>query len=413
MSKRPDAPSRVPRELDTWVLAGQSNMQGRAWLRGALQPDRRVWSFSSAGAWEQAAEPLHRLWESFTPAHQGLMRDGMSAAQMAVSDQEYARREAAEGTNGAGLGISFGKAMADALRRPIGLIPAAHGGTTLGQWCESGKGTDHLYGAMLERIRKAGGRLRGVLWYQGESDAAELADATSYAERLDRWIAALRSDTGIPALPIVAVQIGRVLPPSIRADRITAWDHVKEALGTLPQRTPATAVTSAVDLPLTDSIHISTPGLIRLGRRMSRLALRLTERPDIPAGPRIRSIEPWLTPGGQANGLRIRFQGMTGEWSRTDTIRGFALHAAEGEGAGAVAGEAGAPPIIVNAWVDEEAADGSVLLLLDRPPLPAERLSYAFGTDPLCDLVDGADMPLCAFMPRRLAMDGEGEPSTD
>ena len=52
MNRRPEAPSRVPRELDTWVLAGQSNMQGRAWLRGALQPDRRVWSFTSAGAWE-------------------------------------------------------------------------------------------------------------------------------------------------------------------------------------------------------------------------------------------------------------------------------------------------------------------------------------------------------------------------
>jgi hypothetical protein len=391
MNRRPDA-------LDTWVLAGQSNMQGRAWLRGALQPDRRVWSFSSAGLWEQAEEPLHRLWESFTPVHQALMRDGMTPAEMAVSDQEYARREAAERTIGAGLGIAFGKAMADALRRPIGLIPAAHGGTSLGQWCESRKGVDGLYGAMLERIRRAGGRLRGVLWYQGESDAAELADATSYGERLDRWITALRVDTGIPALPIVAAQIGRVLPPSIRADRITAWDYVKEALATLPQRTPATAVTSAVDLPLTDSIHVSTSGLIRLGRRMARLALRLTERPDIAAGPRIRSIEPWLTPSGQGNGLRIRFQGTTGAWSRTEMIRGFALHAEEGDGAGG-------PPVIVNAWTDEEAADGSVLLLLDRLPLAGERISYAFGTDPLCDLVDGADMPLCAFMPRRIVPD--------
>lgn len=210
MIRRPDA-------LDAWVLAGQSNMQGRAWLRGALQPDRRVWSFSSAGQWEQAVEPLHRLWESFTPVHQALMRDGMSPADQARSDAELARREAAEGTIGAGLGISFGKAMADALRRPIGLIPAAHGGTSLGQWCESSKGTDHLYGAMLERIRRAGGRLRGVLWYQGESDTDELAAARRYGERLDRWIAALRADTGAPGLPVVVVQLGRVLPPTAGA----------------------------------------------------------------------------------------------------------------------------------------------------------------------------------------------------
>lgn len=98
---------------------------------------------------------------------------------------------------------------------------------------------------------------------------------------------------------------------------------------------------------------------------------------------------------------------MTGAWSRTETIRGFALHAAEGgEGAGGPdPSDAGAPPVLINAWVDEDAADGSVLLLLDRPPLPGERISYAFGTDPRCDLVDGADMPLCAFMPRPIFTD--------
>ena len=43
---------------------------------------------------------------------------------------EYARRENEMRTTGSGLGITFGAAMADALHRPIGLIPAAHGGTS-------------------------------------------------------------------------------------------------------------------------------------------------------------------------------------------------------------------------------------------------------------------------------------------
>ena len=34
-----------------------------------------------------------------------------------------------------------------------------------------GQGGDSLYGGMLRRFELAGGRVKGVLWYQGESDA--------------------------------------------------------------------------------------------------------------------------------------------------------------------------------------------------------------------------------------------------
>jgi sialate O-acetylesterase len=284
--------------------------------------------------------------------------------------------------------------MADALGRPIGLIPCARGGTSLHEWSEMEKGSaDSLYGAMLERIGRAGGRLRGVLWYQGESDTNEETDACSYAERLDRWIAALRRDTGMPDLPVAVVQIGRVLQPKNGPEREPGWNMVREALRTLPERIPHTAVTSAVDLPLGDSIHVSTEGLIRLGRRLARLALRLTGRVDISAGPRVREIESWTTSEGGKNGLRVTFDGVTGGWTRTDSIGGFAFHPAE-PGPGAL------PPMMINARVDAEAGDDSVLILLDREPGPGERVSYAAGFDPRCDLVDRADMPLCSFLPR-------------
>jgi hypothetical protein len=56
--------------------------------------------------------------------------------------------------------------------------------------------------------------------------------------------------------------------------------------------------------------------------------------------------------------------------------------------------------MMINARVDAEAGDDSVLILLDREPGPGERVSYAAGFDPRCDLVDRADMPLCSFLPR-------------
>jgi hypothetical protein len=380
-----------PADLDVWVLAGQSNMQGCGPLAGALPPDPRVWSFSSAGRWEQAAEPLHRLWESFTPVHQELMRPGIPEADRKQSDQELARRENETRTGGAGLGIAFGKAMADALGRPIGLIPAAHGGTSLEQWNEAQKaaGGRSLYGAMLERIRKAGGRLRGLLWYQGESDASSVDLARSYAARFDRWVRAVRTDTGIPTLPVVVVQIGRVVEPADRAGVWEGWDLVREALGTADTRLPGVAVTSAVDLPLSDAIHIGTGSLIRLGKRMARLALRLTERPDIPAGPRPIRIERCRTSTGGANAVRIRFQGVTGGWEPRDNIRGFEARAA--------AVECPSPLCVVNAWADQGT---DIVVLLKRDPEPGARLGYGLGVDPACALTDGADMPLCSFLPR-------------
>jgi hypothetical protein len=83
---------------------------------------------------------------------------------------------------------------------------------------------------------------------------------------------------------------------------------------------------------------------------------------------------------------------MTGGWQRTDAIRGFSLHAEEGSGE---------PPLFpINARVDEDAGDNSVILLPSRPLGRGEKVGYGIGTDPVCDLVDEADMPLCSFMPR-------------
>ncbi len=157
-----------------WVLAGQSNMSGVGELSRALPPDERVRAFTSAGRWETAQEPLHRSWESFTPVHQALNRPGLPPEKQNWSDAELAAEEVRTRRFGTGLGLAFGKAMADATGRTIGLIPAAHGATSLEQWSPARKaeGGHSLYGAMLERIARAGGRLQGVLWYQGESDAA-------------------------------------------------------------------------------------------------------------------------------------------------------------------------------------------------------------------------------------------------
>jgi sialate O-acetylesterase len=383
---------------DVWVLAGQSNMQGCGSLEGTLSPDPRVWSFSSAGCWEIAQEPLHRLWESFTPVHQELMRVMLPEADKQISNEEYARRERTSGQFGAGLGIAFGVAMAHAQDRRIGLIPAAHGGTSLDQWSPALKplGGRSLYGAMLQRIEKAGGRLRGILWYQGESDAVTMDLGRTYAQRLDAWIAAVRHDTGMPDLPFIAVQIGRVVEPADRVGLWPGWDLVREGLRTLPERVAHTTVTSVIDLPLTDLIHVNTSSLIRLGRRLARLALA-----DKQLGPHVVQMTRCTSPGGLRNAIRVRFTGVVGGWSRTDNIRGFEVRIPDSAYR--------APLYGVNAWADRSAnaAGNDIIVLLNREMGAGDevKLGYGLGVNPACDLADADDTPLCAFMPQPVESD--------
>jgi hypothetical protein len=377
---------------DVWVLAGQSNMQGAGWLEGSLAPDERVWSFSSAGSWGIASEPLHRLWESCTPVHQELIRPWIPEADKQLSNEELARRENETRKGGAGLGLAFGIAMAEALGRPVGLIPAAHGGTSLDQWSPSLKhlGGHSLYGAMLQRIQAAGGNLRGILWYQGESDSNLMSLGSSYAQRFDQWIAAARADTGIPDLPVYVVQLGRVVEQADRQGLWPCWDLVREALRTLPERTPNTAATSSVDLPLVDAIHIDTGGLIRLGKRLAKLALAGKQ-----LGPQVAGIARFVAPGGLCNTIRVRFNGLTGSWVQKNNIRGFEVRLPEAEYHD--------PLYPVNAWVDQAGGGTDIIVLLNREMDKQVKLGYGLGPNPTCDLADEADMPLCSFLPQTVS----------
>lgn len=391
--------------LDTWVLAGQSNMQGGGLLTDALPPDERVWSFTSAGVWAVASEPLHRLWESYTPINQALMRHQCNMfplwrneSLLRLSDAELAVICARDNPRGAGLGLAFGRTLAEALGRPIGLIPASHGGTTLRQWSQHRKaeGGRSLYGAMLDRIQRAGGRLRGVLWYQGESDVGD-PDVATYGDRLAAWIEALRADTGQPDLPVLVVQLGRLAgPASGAAARGRGAMRLREAFGRLPERVPHTACASAIDLELMDSAHIGAAGLVRLGERLATLALRLLDRPGELPGPRVTGVQAvagsFLESRLGLGRLRVTCAGVTGGWQPAHNVAGFEICTADYQ--------PHPDYYVINADVDPD--DPSCFQLLTNAPVPTDGsvlAGYGVGAAPYCNAVDGADLPLCTFLP--------------
>ena len=122
---------------------------------------------------------------------------------------------------------------------------------------------------MLRQVQLAGGKVKGVLWYQGESDAN--AEASKAITRVFAdFIASVRSDLKQPDLPFYYVQIGRF----INGCDPKAWNAIQEAQRRLPERVPNTAVVSVIDLELDDLIHVGTQGLKRAGERLARIAER-------------------------------------------------------------------------------------------------------------------------------------------
>ena len=378
-------PSTCPADLDVWILAGQSNMEGVGELAEALAPSDQVWSFTSAGRWEIATEPLHRLWESFTPVHQNLIRPGLPPDRKQLTDAELAMLDTRERKSGTGLGIAFGQVMATTLGRPIGLLPCAHGGTSLEQWNPNRKneGGRSLYGAMLERVQRAGGQLRGLLWYQGESEGWDVAASASYQQRFTEWIARLRADVGAPELPVLVVQIGRT---TLDSPKQQAWNQVQQIQYELPTRVPFTAVTSAIDLPLVDCIHVNAAGLKRLGRRLARLALAVPTVPGAQIGPRIIRTDRQPEPPDREL-ARLTFSGVTGGWLPADNMAGFDVLTTTGQ----------PHPVnhVINAFPDKH-DPRAIQVRLNVPLQAGEFLSYGHGLRPVCNVVDEADLPLCA-----------------
>jgi sialate O-acetylesterase len=330
---------------DLYLLAGQSNMVGRAPLDEITPPDPRVHVLTPADAWEVAREPLH----------EGIPRDGRRI--------------------GAGLGLAFAKEMVRRTGVPVGLIPCAVGGTSLEQW-NPAHARKHfrrsLYGNFIARARLAGNRFGAILWYQGEADAAQMSTATTYGEGFAKLVEAMRGDIGQPDLPIYFAQLGRYV-----AHESPGWNVVQEAQRKAEAEIPHSGMVATIDLKLTDPIHLDGPSLQRLGRRF---ASRIVDGP----GPRLE-----LATWDSQYQLRLRFSRKLVQTG--DRIYGFELSI----------------PAVYHAALDAKTGDVLLGVRLPKPLTGPLQLWYGRGLNPVCNLLDGRGMALPFFGPVPIEMPKE------
>lgn len=355
---------------DLWVLAGQSNMEGVGDLVDVEAPDPRVHSFQSREQWAVAQEPLHWLDESPRLVHHALRGTDRVPEQPSPRDPSRAQ--------GAGLGLTFAKERVARTGVPIGLIPNAHGGTSMAQWSPELKGEDggSLYGATLARVRANGGKVAGVLWYQGESDC-DAHSLALYPQRMTHLLQSLRDDLGQPDLPFYYVQIGGVVADPDPAE-IDGWNGIREAQRTWATTQTNVSLVSAIDLGLDDGIHISTPDLKRLGRRMADAA-------DGIAAPSLRAAT-WENGGLRA---RVSFDNVRGGLVSAGRPAGFSLRTNAGTE-------------LVRIYKTTLDGSNAVLHLTESVP-PSTQLWYGWGFNPPCNITDAQDAAVPAFGPYPLA----------
>jgi len=249
-------------EYDVYLLAGQSNMDGRG-LTADLTPEQQqpvdqcIIFYRNAIASSETWKPLAPGF-SMPPRFKGPLPSPRFGPEM-----------------------GFARTMrADFPRQSLALIKGSKGGTSLrADWKPGVKGKPETQGRQyrdfIETIRMATEqlqqqghqyRIRGLLWHQGESDAKQTQE--TYRTQLTTFVARIREDVGIANLPIVT---GEVFDNGKR-------DSVRAATQDVAKADATVAIVSAKDTTTWDKgTHFDARSQLLLGERYARQMQRLQQ----------------------------------------------------------------------------------------------------------------------------------------
>jgi len=404
-----------PKDMDVWVVAGQSNSQGWALLKAPVPGDPQVFAWEPSGQWVQAREPLNKDFFRWTPEPVEpnilLQRDGLAVQDKASVDDflQKWRAESSDPLGGVGLGVIFAKRLHEVTHRPIGLILCGVG-SPIREWDPDSNPKGRLYAHMLELILAAGGRVKGLIWYQGESDALTLGAAAQYGGALLRLIDGVRRDLHQTDLPILCVQTGRFAYPYNRGAE--DWESVREAQRQAALERKHIYLVSSIDLFLEDDIHVGFEGYQRLAPRLAEIALsQVYKIPDHGSPLALESVQ-LIAVDGRRPMIRVKISGVTGRLKAEGRPSGFEIRMprpTQDPGEKYPLRPADVPLYSVYR-VDFDPSDRTALILglFDASPILLGRyhpicgpldLVYAPGLNPYANITDARDIALPAFGP--------------
>jgi sialate O-acetylesterase len=208
--------------------------------------------------------------------------------------------------------------------------------------------------------------IRGVIWYQGESNSA-LERAPLYGRIFRTMIEDWRREWGIGDFPFLFVQIS-----SFKSSPNEDWASLREQqVKTLALRNTAMAVT--IDIGNPDNVHPTDK--VDVGLRLARAARALSYGEAIEYdGPTFREA----TPEGAS--LRIWFDHAKGLNAKGGDLTGFEVAGKDGKFASATAQIDGTTIVVTSPSVAE--------------PIQAR---YGWANSPQCNLFNGEGLPASPF----------------
>jgi sialate O-acetylesterase len=228
--------------------------------------------------------------------------------------------------------------------------------------------TSELYNGMVHPLRRS--PIRGVLWYQGESDVGR-ADRyrLMFRDLILRWRAMWQDET----LPFLFVQLAGFHPlPEVPGD--DEWAELREAQATA-LALPNTGMAVALDVGNPEDIHPRNKRAV--GERLALWALQMVhgEKSLEVSGPMLR------THGVRGSEIHVEFDHAAGLRTRDGgEVRGFQIVDDLGE----------------HHWA--EAVIQGDTVIVSHPNVRAPRaVRYGWSGSSLANVVNGAGLPAVPF----------------
>ena len=278
------SPQAHAKVTQVFIVAGQSNALGSASSSGLpaelrLQPDVRFWFDTNRGNSRGAFQDLAAI-GSFGPE------------------------------------INVGRVLADHLDDEVAIIKVAQGGTTLEQlngktdWSVDSSG--ELYDRLIRNVNLATAKIvsrgdtphvAGLFWMQGESDGYssgrrgrnplrnQPAMANAYESNLTRFVAGVRNNLNVPALPFFIGEVkieddpSILIPESDYNTPIGQWNYTPTIQAA--ERAVAAADPHAYFIPTQefsqirkDFVHFDQAGQLALGEAFAKAYLATVPEPS-------------------------------------------------------------------------------------------------------------------------------------